>query len=99
MAQFLEYARATQRWAHAEEAGPENSERWRAGEGASVAETCVVSIVERLDFAVAERWLEALASVRQPGSPGFVTAELMICAWTDDNERGGAARRSPQRTR
>jgi len=84
----LEYARLMQRWAHPEEAVEAFLSAGALEEGASVADTCVVSIVERLDFAVAKRWLEAFASVRQPGSPGFVTAELMICAWTDDNERG-----------
>ena len=57
-------------------------------EGAVIADGCIVSIVERLDFDLAERWLEAFAEIRDPAAPGFVTAELMICNWTDDPERG-----------
>jgi tetratricopeptide (TPR) repeat protein len=52
-------------------------------EGAAVAESCIVSILERLDFEVARRWLAAFADVRPPGSLAFVTAELLIAAWTD----------------
>ena len=59
-------------------------------EGASVADGCIVSIVERLDFDVAERWLTALAEPEVSYTRGFVTAELMISVWTDDPERGAA---------
>ena len=53
------------------------------GEGAAVAESCIVSIVERLDFGVARRWLAAFAAVRPPVSVPFITAELLIATWTD----------------
>ena len=59
-------------------------------EGAAVADGCIVSIVERLDFDVAERWLAAFAATGASTLPGFVTAELMICVWTDDPARGVA---------
>ena len=58
------------------------------GEGRALADGCIVAIVERLDFDVAERWLGAFAGVRGPAAPGFVVAELMICSWNDDLERG-----------
>jgi tetratricopeptide (TPR) repeat protein len=87
-AAHLEYARLMQRWGHPEEAVEAFLSAGAPEEGVPVADTCVVSIVERLDFDVAERWFEAFAGVRDPGSPGLVTAELMISVWTDDNERG-----------
>jgi hypothetical protein len=52
-------------------------------EGAGAAESSIVSIVERLDFDLARRWLDAFADVRAPASPEFVTAELLIATWTD----------------
>ncbi|HEY2657006.1 MAG TPA: AAA family ATPase [Solirubrobacteraceae bacterium] len=52
-------------------------------QAAAVAESCIVSIVERLDFDVARRWLAALAEVRPPVAVPFITAELLIATWTD----------------
>jgi ATP/maltotriose-dependent transcriptional regulator MalT/DNA-binding SARP family transcriptional activator len=56
--------------------------------GAEVADTCIVSIVERLDFDVARRWLDAFAPPGAPARAGFVTAELLIGVWTDDVRAG-----------
>jgi len=57
--------------------------------GANVAESIIVSIVERLDFDVARRWLAAFAAVPGPTRAGFVTAELLMGMWsTADMPKG-----------
>jgi ATP/maltotriose-dependent transcriptional regulator MalT/DNA-binding SARP family transcriptional activator len=73
---------------HAEEAVESFLSAGALEEGAEVADRCIASIVERLDFELAERWLAAFADVRDLGSPGFVVAELGLCISTDDQDRG-----------
>ena len=62
-----------------------------AGEPAEAlasAERAIVGVTERLDLAVAERWLQALSGVeRDPTSP-LVTAELMLAVGREDYRRG-----------
>jgi LuxR family maltose regulon positive regulatory protein len=59
----------------------------RALEGAG---TAIRSVVERLDFPVAERWLAALAHVAGPADRRLTTAELMLAIGEEDYPRGGA---------
>jgi tetratricopeptide (TPR) repeat protein len=42
------------------------------------ADRVIPVVIERLDFAVAERWLTALGDVRPTWSPGLTTGELML---------------------
>ena len=49
------------------------------------AQECVLAVIERLDFAVAERWLRALGS---GGASPLTTAELMLALAQDDIGRG-----------
>jgi DNA-binding SARP family transcriptional activator len=51
------------------------------------AERVIMHVVERSDFAVAERWLAALEQVR-PSSPALTTAELMLAFAREDFRRG-----------
>jgi ATP/maltotriose-dependent transcriptional regulator MalT/DNA-binding SARP family transcriptional activator len=55
--------------------------------GRRAADSCIVSIVQRLDFDVARRWLRALFPSGAPASAGFVTAELLMGTWNDDLRR------------
>jgi DNA-binding SARP family transcriptional activator len=51
------------------------------------AEHAVLEVVERLDLAVAEQWLTALAEVPRPGTSPLTVAELMIALAQDDYTR------------
>ena len=51
-------------------------------------EECVLGVIERLDFAVAERWLRALAPLGPAGASPLTTAELMLALAQDDIGRG-----------
>ena len=52
------------------------------------AEQAIVDVIERLDFAIAERWLELLAQVAPSGTSAFTTAELMLAGARDDYRQG-----------
>lgn len=82
------HGRLLAREGHAEEA---TEELLRAGALEAALEPAGVAIfdvVERLDFAVAERWLAALADVAPSGASPLTTAELMLAVATDDYRRG-----------
>ena len=57
---------------------------------ASTAERAIAGVVERLDFAVAERWLAQLKDVLPLGASAFATAELMLAIAHDDYARADA---------
>jgi DNA-binding SARP family transcriptional activator len=54
------------------------------------AGAAIRSVVERLDFPVAERWLDVLADVAGPAQRQLTTAELMLAIGEEDYPRGGA---------
>jgi DNA-binding SARP family transcriptional activator len=51
------------------------------------AETAVARVIERGDFAVAERWLEALADVASVGASPLTTGELLLAVAREDLRR------------
>jgi DNA-binding SARP family transcriptional activator len=51
------------------------------------AELAIMRVIERADFAVAERWLDALADVAPVGSSVLTTAELMLAVGQEDHRR------------
>jgi DNA-binding SARP family transcriptional activator len=53
----------------------------------STAERAVFGVIERLDFAVAERWLAILAEVPRDGPTQLTVAELLIALAQDDYRR------------
>jgi DNA-binding SARP family transcriptional activator len=73
---------------HDEEA---TEELLRAGaliEARETAERAIMAVIERLDAAIAERWLAELGSVSAVGSNQLTTAELMLAITRDDYARG-----------
>lgn len=54
----------------------------------STAEAVIGAVIDRLDFAVAERWLEALAPADEPGRRRLAGAELMLAITREDYRRG-----------
>ena len=61
-----------------------------ADEGAAIAEAAIVAAVERLDLALAERWLKTFEGSSVRDAPSFVTAELMLALAHGDPRRGVA---------
>jgi DNA-binding SARP family transcriptional activator len=57
-------------------------------EAAASADHVIVAVVERLDLALAERWLKAFEVSSLRDVPSFVTAELMLALARDDPRRG-----------
>ena len=51
------------------------------------AEAAIVPVMERLDAALAERWLERLAGVAPAESPALVAAELLLAIGKEDFRR------------
>jgi DNA-binding SARP family transcriptional activator len=77
----------------AEEGHPEEAteELLRAGDveaALPVAEQAIFAVIERLDFAIAERWLARLSEVSSGGARLLKVAELMIAIAQDDLARG-----------
>lgn len=54
----------------------------------SSAEIAVLGVVDRLDFAVVDRWVEALSPVVPIGDVGLAEAQLMVAIARDDQGRG-----------
>ena len=54
----------------------------------AAADRVIPVVIERLDFAVAERWLAALAEARPTWSPGLTTGELMLAMAREDFGQG-----------
>jgi DNA-binding SARP family transcriptional activator len=57
-------------------------------EAVEVVERVIGSVIERTDFALAERWLQRVAPVRGEGRLGLVVAELMLALAREDYGRG-----------
>lgn len=82
------HARVLARLGENEEA---TEEFLRAGapEGAvETAERAIFDVIERLDFAIADRWIEALAGTTSTGATVLTIAELMSAIAQDDYRRG-----------
>ncbi|MDT5110752.1 MAG: hypothetical protein QOE20_2642 [Mycobacterium sp.] len=56
-------------------------------EAVRTAERAIVGVIERGDFAIAERWLIALADPAQLGASALTGAELMLALTRDDLRR------------
>src|SRR5262245_46203801 len=52
------------------------------------AKQAILDVIARLDFAVADRWLEALSPVVAVGDGGFAEAQLMLAIARDDQRHG-----------
>lgn len=48
----------------------------------------ILPVIDRLDFAMAERWLEALGDIAPSGVSPLTTAELMLAVAQSDYRRG-----------
>jgi LuxR family transcriptional regulator, maltose regulon positive regulatory protein len=53
------------------------------------AERSIHQVIDRLDYAVAERWLSALADVPKASGATLAVAELMLAIGREDYRRGG----------
>jgi DNA-binding SARP family transcriptional activator len=73
---------------HDEEATEELLRAGAPHEALDPARRAIVPVIERLDIAVAERWLKALAEVSPAGDAAFATAELMLGLGQGDFRRG-----------
>jgi DNA-binding SARP family transcriptional activator len=85
----LAHGRLLAREGHDEEATEELLSASAPGDALVSAERAILSVIERLDFPVAERWLDALAEVAPSGASVFTTAELMLAIGQHDFRRGG----------
>jgi hypothetical protein len=52
------------------------------------AQRAILGVLDRLDFAVVDRWIEALSPVVPVGDDGFAEARLMLAVARDDQRRG-----------
>ena len=84
----LAYARLLLELQHDEEAVEEFFAAGRLDEALEVVERVVVAVIERTDFALAERWLQRLEPVRDLERTGLVVAELMLALAREDYGRG-----------
>lgn len=84
------YARLLVSLQHDEEAVDEFLGAGMLREALDAVERVVVAVIERTDFALAERWLERLDPVREHGRPALVVAELMLALVREDYGRGVA---------
>ena len=73
---------------HFEEAVEEYLASGSPAQALPIVEDLIIHVIERTDFAVAERWLEQLAAVRREDQAGLVTAELMLAVALEDYGRG-----------
>jgi DNA-binding SARP family transcriptional activator len=84
----IAHAQLLAREGHDEEATEEALRAGAPEEALEPARRAIVDVIERLDFAVAERWLEALAGVAPAADPTFSIAELMLALGQADFARG-----------
>lgn len=82
------YARLLVELQHDEEAVEEFFAAGRLDDALQVVDGVAVRVVERADFALAERWLQQLDPVRDGPQPGLVVAELMLALAREDYGRG-----------
>jgi DNA-binding SARP family transcriptional activator len=73
---------------HDEEATEELLRAAAPQEALVPAARAIIPVIERLDFEVAERWLDALAAVAPSGASAFTVAELMLALGQADFRRG-----------
>jgi ATP/maltotriose-dependent transcriptional regulator MalT/DNA-binding SARP family transcriptional activator len=59
-------------------------------EALPAAERAIFGVIDRLDYGVAERWLDALRPVATAGPSPLVIAELMLALAAEDFRRGAA---------
>lgn len=57
-------------------------------EAAKVAEMAIEAVIERLDLAVADRWLAALEGVDRASDSPLISSELMLSVSREDYRRG-----------
>jgi ATP/maltotriose-dependent transcriptional regulator MalT/DNA-binding SARP family transcriptional activator len=72
---------------HDEEATEELLRGDASADALAPAERAITRVIGRLDFAVADRWLAALADVAPSGASEFTNAELMLAMARDDPRR------------
>ncbi|NMH96814.1 BTAD domain-containing putative transcriptional regulator [Pseudonocardia acidicola] len=84
----LAYARLLVELQHDEEAVEEFFGAGALDAALEVVERIIVGIIERTDFALAERWLQRLASARSADRLTLVIAELMLAVAREDYGRG-----------
>ena len=53
-----------------------------------IADRVITQVLERTDFALAERWLTSLRTVRREDATGLVTSELMLAVALEEYGRG-----------
>jgi ATP/maltotriose-dependent transcriptional regulator MalT len=82
------HGRLLAREGYVEEATEELLRADAAEDALAAAERAIGMVIERLDYAVAERWLEALAHVGPSGSSPLTTAELMLAVGREEYRRG-----------
>jgi DNA-binding SARP family transcriptional activator len=75
---------------HSEEGVEEYLRAGALAEAKEAAEDVVLAVIERLDFAVVERWLKALGPLGPRDASPLATAELMLALARDDIGRGVA---------
>ena len=64
---------------------------WRAGaltDAYTSAKRAILGVIGRLDFDVADRWIQALSPVVPVGEVGFAEAQLMLAIARDDQRHG-----------
>ncbi|WP_354698578.1 HTH-type transcriptional regulator MalT [Paraconexibacter sp. AEG42_29] len=83
----LAYANMLASEGHAEDAAEELLRIGALAEAVPMAERAIVGVIERLDHAIAERWLAALVDVAPASAPRLTTAELMLALAKDDVRR------------
>jgi DNA-binding SARP family transcriptional activator len=72
---------------HDEEATHEFLRAHAVTEALATAERAIMPVIERVDFAIAERWLDRLATVASTAASPLTTAELMLALARDDIRR------------
>lgn len=82
------YARLLVDLGHDEEAVEEYLAAGRADEAVDVVERVVGGVIERTDFALAERWLRLVAPADTDQRLGLVVAELMLALARENYGRG-----------
>jgi len=75
---------------HAEEATEALLAAGAPEEAVPTAERAIFDVVDRLDFGVAERWLDAVRPVIPAGGSPLLMAELMVSLALEDYRRGAA---------
>lgn len=83
----IDHARLLERERRHEEATEELLAAGALEEAVAPACRAIGEVIERLDFQIAERWLDALSDIAPPGAGPLATAELMLALAKDDYRR------------